>query len=220
MKFINIHTHNQVTSKAETLSILSLSMLDFNQNLHIEADALSIGIHPWYIRENNVTNELKELSEVVKSKKVIAVGECGLDRSKGGIASIETQKTYLLKQINIAQEQNLPLIIHCVRAYADFMEILKKPSNSVFIFHDYTANKLITNALLKSNCYFSFGSRLIHSQKTKDCFEQIELNKCFFETDDSEYNIEFIYNCASQIKKITMDELKFQIMENYRMVFK
>lgn len=219
MQFINLHTHNSTSATVDSLPVFSMSMSSLDAQILLNAEAISVGIHPWFINEEKLSNELRALEKIAEKNSVIAIGECGLDRSKKQIASIEIQKSCLLSQITIAKKQSKPLIIHCVKAYSDFIEIIKSEPQALFIFHDFTANSLIASKLYSLNCYFSFGSRLMFSEKTISCFKEIDLNRCFFETDDSECTIEDIYNFASQIKNTAVENLKCQIIENFKVVF-
>jgi TatD DNase family protein len=89
----------------------------------------SIGLHPLYVEEEDF--DISEFKELIKNKKVVAIGEAGLDYfyepkvlSKDDY--IKKQKDVFIKQINLAEELDLPLIIHSRNSFNDVYDILKE----------------------------------------------------------------------------------------------
>jgi len=151
-----------------------------------------------------------ELKKIAKNKKVIAIGECGLDYYKHGSEEQMTegekylQKEGFLMQIALAEELRLPLIIHCrpsklsMDAYEDMFDILKNHSSLVTyqlscILHCFMANTEMTKKFLTlPNIYFSFTANITYPIKkiligTKDDLTEtvrmIPLERLFVETD-------------------------------------
>ena len=103
----------------------------------------SAGIHPNEV-ENFKISDLKKIEEFGKGKKVIAIGETGLDYHYGKNLS-NKQKDFFIGQIEIAGELNLPLIIHQREAVEDMIEIIEKkkfPRRVVFHCFDGDENLL------------------------------------------------------------------------------
>ncbi len=168
----------------------------------------SIGIHP-----NEVNHEagsmkqewVQELRKLAEHPKVMAIGECGLDYfRRDGEKSItveekHTQKEAFLKQISLAQEQKLSVIVHCRNAYDDMFEILSANYSqfihhaSYFILHCYMGDTEVTEKFLTlPNVYFSFTGNITYPVKkavagTKDdlteTVKMIPLDRIFTETD-------------------------------------
>lgn len=86
-----------------------------------------------------------EFSELVKNKKVVAIGECGLDYFRGKETDVPRQKKLFEKQIEFAVEQNKPLMIHCRDAYNDVYDILTSYSKKY-------------GEILRGNMHFFAGS--------------------------------------------------------------
>jgi TatD DNase family protein len=115
----------------------------------------SVGLHPTHANEGG----LDELSELAKSKKVVAVGECGLDyfRRDATEEEKEFQRNVFKKHIDIALENNLPLMVHCrpsknsMDAYEDILNIIS----------EHPGNK---NRKLKGNIHFFVGDKKIAEQ--------------------------------------------------------
>lgn len=177
----------------------------------------SVGLHPWYVNEMNLKN-LK--FESFKDKRnFFAVGECGLDRHRKH--NFTLQKEAFVVQLKFASENNLPLIVHCVRAYSDLLMILKSEKfKGILICHDFRGNIHEYNKLSAYNCWFSFGKSLFNaSDKLLDVFRNIPLTSIFLETDDSEIPIEKIYLRAAELRSLEPDLLKQRLEMNFYAVF-
>lgn len=213
--FIDIHTHKSTNSDLvfELINILIHSQTISKNGYY------SVGWHPWYIEKYSISEIEDKLLETIQNKNVLAIGEIGLDRSIK--TPFDLQKKVFQFQLKLAIKQNFPVIIHCVKAYADLLEILKKEKLTIpFILHDFNGNKQLIDQLLKYNVYFSFGGKLLDNPPKKiDALKHVPINKLFFETDESLESIEMIYLRASKILSISKDELLNQISSNFKTVF-
>ena len=81
----------------------------------------AIGLHPTDVDEEFDSQQYRDLA---KSKKVVAIGEIGLDYFREPYNK-EKQKDIFLRQIALAKELNLPVIIHCRKAHDEMLEMLK-----------------------------------------------------------------------------------------------
>lgn len=81
----------------------------------------AIGLHPTDVDEDLNIEQYKKLAQ---SKKVIAIGEIGLDYFRPPFDK-EKQKSIFIRQADLAKELNLPLIIHCRMAHDEMIEILQ-----------------------------------------------------------------------------------------------
>lgn len=178
----------------------------------------SIGIHPHEFRTvsdvQNLFADIESLRAIAQeSKKVIAIGECGLDYYVRPVVvdpqqafvgrgvemiSDETkmvQRQGFLAQIALARDLGLPLIIHCRDAYEDMLDMLKTECAdiSALILHCYMGDTEVTKKFLElDNVYFSFTANITYPVKkalvgTKDDLTEtvklIPLNRLFVETD-------------------------------------
>ena len=92
----------------------------------------SVGMHPEVVDEEF---DKEKYIELAKSKKIVAIGEIGLDYKFKN----EGQKKLFIEQLELAKELNLPVIIHCRAAHNDVLEILKNYKLSGVI-HCFTGN--------------------------------------------------------------------------------
>ncbi|NOZ36235.1 MAG: TatD family hydrolase [Chlorobi bacterium] len=213
MEFINIHTHNHNTN---AVSVINLFPEDVDNV--IPEKFYSVGIHPWNVSKINVSAQLQIISEIVTKENVIAVGEIGLDKLH---PEFDLQKEIFLKQLYIAEELKKPVIVHCVKAFSELLEILKDEKQTVpIIIHRYSGNITIAEQLLKYGCYFSFGYDLFNSKsKVMKVFKKIPKENIFLETDDAYISIENVYQKAAEIKEISIKNISEYILSNFNLVF-
>jgi len=214
--FINIHTHKCTELKNICIQSRFIQDIKVSDNTTIP---YSTGIHPWHINRINVKEQLKVLAYTARNPLVYAIGECGIDRSIP--VSVERQIEVFEAHIRIANFSEKPLIIHSVRAFSDFLFLIKQfPIHSPWIFHGYNGNLRIAKELIKNNAFLSFGSHILKdSSKAASIFKEIPLEFVFFETDEWDGNIEQIYIRAAEIKDISLIELKNVIYQNYQRLF-
>lgn len=166
------------------------------------------------------TDTLDFISKTAHKDNILAIGECGLDRFKG--ADLAIQKEIFQYHARLANNTNKPLIIHCVKAYPEILEIYKKlkPTNP-WLIHGFNQNKQIAEELIKHGIYLSFGSSLLNnSSNASKIFSKIPKEYIFVETDESNIDIKEIYTKAAELRNISLVELSKIINSNYKRCFK
>ena len=206
MTFIDIHTHRD-TRHPDILSVLNL----FPEDVHkiTETGLYSLGIHPWYVQNADI----RIVAENAQKKQILAIGEIGLDKLK---PDWDLQIELFKAQLRLAKEQNLPVILHCVKAFEEVLSILKSENfTNQVIFHRFGGHINLARQLIEKGYFLSFGQILFNSKsKTRNAFQKIPLSSVFLETDDSEISIQEIYAQASALKSISIDNLKAEIHIN------
>lgn len=214
MQFIDLHTHQ--IKKTGSIQVLNV----FAQDLPpAKPDYLfSAGLHPWHIDNLNTEECFQAINRAATQRNMLAVGECGIDRSIK--ADFAFQEQCFKQQIRIAEEYRKPLIIHCVRAYSDLMKLKKEGKSSVpWIIHGYKGNLESTLSLIKHDFYFSVGECLLKDESKHSTFLTIPLERLFLETDESESPITKIYSMAAQVLKLDENKLTQIIAHNFASVF-
>ena len=207
----------------------------------------SVGIHPNEFR-SEVGEYLSSLEQLASDKKVIAIGECGLDYSEshGGIDDVskQRQKKGFKEQLALAQKLSLPVIVHCRDAYQDLIEILQESQCSVpVIMHCYMGDTFVTRDFLAlPNVFFSFTGNITYPVKKAlvgskdDITETVRLipkERIFIETDcpflapqtkrgtrnEPAYAVDTALR-AAELLGITKEELDKQLAVNFQRVFK
>jgi TatD DNase family protein len=181
-----------------------------------EVNYYSIAIHPWHI-STNWPIQLSQIKQYALQKKVVAIGETGLDKicKTDWLLQLQVFKAH----IQLANQLQKPLLIHCVRAWDEVLGILKNEKVAVpVIFHGYNKNGLLAKKISEAGYYLSFGKAL-HQVKVQEALQQIPLSKCFFETDDADITIAAIYKLAVQVLSIEVNVLSLQMQQNAKTVF-
>lgn len=213
--YIDIHTH-RLNEKSDVCSILSIN-LEEQMSRH-QTVFHSVGIHPWNIKSIDTSLTLHKLEISASNPAIVAIGEIGLDRITK--TPLLIQQKIFQKQLLIAEKNNKPVIIHCVKCYSEIISIRKKSNSKLpWIIHGFIKNKQIATDLIALGCYLSFGKALLSNKKVQSVFQTLPLNKLFLETDNSDLEIEDIYLKASQIRKLEIKDLKKELHTNFKTCF-
>ncbi len=213
LPFINIHSHKSERENEQNIRNLFLS--DYSKDTNC-----SLGIHPWYINLDTVNDDLKLLNQLAKENNVLVIGECGLDKLVD--IDLTIQEKIFKEQIKIAELNQKPIIVHCVKAFDDLIRIKKECAVSVpMIVHGFNNNKQIAEQLLKNGFYISFGKALLkEGSNASKVICGIPIERIFLETDDADILIKTIFDKASQLKSIGIDELKEKMIINFEKIIK
>ena len=170
----------------------------------------SAGIHPKDIIPESFDNQINWLKNNITAN-CFAIGECGLD----GLVSVDMkiQEEVFLKQIEISNEVKKPLIIHCVRKFYEVISFRKK-ARQPMIIHGFNKKQSIAEDLLKNNFYLSFGKAVLYHLSLQNTLKMVPLDRLFLETDNEDFNINELYQKVSELKNISIEQLRIQITEN------
>jgi TatD DNase family protein len=214
LPFIDIHTHH-IQRGNGTIVVQNL-MPGSPIPAFSGKNFFSVGLHPRKIRskeENNRT--LVMMEDALEFDHVIFVGECGADKLAD--TDYNEQMRIFKAQAFMAEEYQKPLIIHCVKAWNEVIELHMKTRPTIpWIFHGYNGSLEMTQQLSGKNFLFSFGEMLFReNSKALESFQYLPLNKIFFETDEFEGTVEMIYQRGAELKNISVDRLKEEVWENF-----
>ncbi|MET0570160.1 MAG: TatD family hydrolase [Pedobacter agri] len=212
MDFLDIHTHKSAQQKGVE-SIQSLSLTSDIFLAMPKTKPISIGLHPWYASIEKLEIQLKYLSVLAKQTNVKLIGECGLDKLKG--ESLKNQILILEHQVALAERLNKPLILHCVRAFSELIELKGRLKVKVpMIIHGFNKNEELGKQLISKGFLLSFGTAILKENSGASKLLK-SYDDFFLETDDAETSIEEIYETAANLKKCSVDELKALIFANW-----
>lgn len=178
----------------------------------------ALGIHPWDVLAPFNGESLRRKFIEIAEEKMLAIGECGLDRAREGLANIEEQAEVLKWHFDLARKNKLPLIIHCVRAHSDLLGILKKHKwQAPFMLHDFSGNEKQIAEYLKFQAYFSLGKRVF---KDHLLLRSIPKERLLLETDDqSDVGIDLLYKEAAAVLNLPISEFEEQLEKNFLTFF-
>lgn len=146
----------------------------------------AVGIHPEFAKDIE-ESDLDKIKEFAKDKKVIAIGEIGLDYYWEKDNKIcEKQKEIFIKQIDIANKLNLPISIHCRDATEDCLNILKEhPVKKGGVLHCYSGSYETALEYIKLGFLLGFGgvTTFKNAVKIKEIVKKVPENSIILETD-------------------------------------
>ncbi len=214
MQFFNLHTH-KFTNQPDVLELVN----QYPQEFDADIPFYSIGIHPWYIDENRLQKDLEIIESKLNKKNCLALGECGLDKRIE--IPLDLQQSVFEKQLILAEKYQKPVVIHCVVAFQEVIEIKKRLNISVpMIIHGFSKNEQVAKQLVDNGFYISFGKYLLRNPELESVFKSIPNNRFFLETDTIEEGIREVYTLAAKYKELELNELQEVINNNYNTVFK
>ena len=213
MDFFNIHTHNK-TQQEDVFSIWNGYPNTVDTTI-----PFSVGIHPWFLEKETLDKDVELVEQALSNTNCFALGECGLDKVIA--TNFDLQLTAFKKQIALSEKYQKPVIIHCVRAYQEIIEIKKElqPKQN-WIIHGFHKNKQLAESLLKNDIYLSFGAKIISDQKLQEVLISLPPEKFFLETDDAKITIQKIYEQVASLKNSSIEELTNKIKQNFTNIFK
>lgn len=211
--FLDIHTHKAFRDD-EVEAIQSLSLTEGLFLAMPKTKPISIGIHPWYGKLDELAKNMKYLNVLARQANVKMIGECGLDKLRG--EPIGHQVQMLEAQVLLAEQLQKPLILHCVKAFEELIALKKRLGVKVpMILHGFNKKHEMAQQLMAQGFCLSFGAAVLKSDEIARVLK--EINRPFFlETDDSNVDIVEIYERVAEIKKISVDELKDVIFANWK----
>lgn len=179
-------------------------------------------------------DKIDELEKIATSSKIVAIGEIGLDYYWNKENKIEQKKAFI-KQIEIANKYNLPIVIHTRDAFIDTIDILKNNEvKNKGIFHCCQLNQELIKEGLKLGFYISFsGNITFKNAKSVDCINLVPLDRILIETDspyltpepyrgtrnDSRY-VKLVAQKIADVKGIPIEEIAERTSENAKRIFK
>ena len=210
--FVDIHTHT-VKSGDDLVQVINLDL----EQVCPGQGYYSYGIHPWEADKADFQMEtaLQHLEERLKSPKVLALGEAGLDKMHK--ASFERQIELFERQIELSEALQKPMILHDVRSHNEIIALRKKhKAKQPWILHGFSGTEQDIRKLTGQGIYLSVGESLLHPErKIYKSFIFIDLDYLFLETDMADIGIESVYEAAAKLLEKDIDAFRAQIFRNF-----
>ncbi|MGE4358175.1 MAG: TatD family hydrolase, partial [Candidatus Omnitrophota bacterium] len=145
----------------------------------------ALGIHPHYAKDVDET-VLERIRNLAKgNKKVVAIGEIGLDFYKN-LSPREIQIEIFNQFLELSQELTLPLIIHCRNAQKEILEMLKNKKGSLKgVFHCFSGDKDFLKEVLDLGFYVSFTANITYpnAENLRELVKETPIERILLETD-------------------------------------
>lgn len=196
----------------------------------------TFGIHPHETKRFTYIDSRFILNTKKKYKKIIGIGETGLDFYYN-YSDKKIQKKSFVEHINAALELNIPIIVHSREAEIDTYEILKsekKNSNLKVLVHCFSGSKEFAKKILNLNCYISISGIITFKKSTElvETVSTIPIEKLLVETDspylaplphrgkfnEPSYIIHTVEK-LSQIKNVSKEDIIINTTNNFKNLF-
>ncbi|AGK95320.1 TatD family hydrolase [Clostridium pasteurianum] len=194
----------------------------------------AVGIHPEFA---DIVNDetIEELKELARNSKVKAIGEIGLDYHYEENPAREIQKAAFIRQMELAQELELPVVIHDRDAHGDTLEIIKQFPKVKGVVHCFAGSVEMARECIKLGYYIGFTGVVTfkNAKKIVEVAKEIPLDRMLLETDcpymspepnrgkrnRSDY-IEYIAEKIAEIRRDIPINVKNQTILNTKNLFK
>lgn len=192
------------------------------------------GAHPHNANDYYIETE-KRIYHAMKHPRHIALGEIGLDFHYN-FSPKQTQINVFKRQIQIAQDAGIPILIHSRNAEKEILSILSKEKfNQTAIFHCYTGGPAEAKEIIARGYYLSFSGIITfkNAGALRDILVATPLRRIFLETDspylspepyrgktNSPLHIIEVYRKACEILRIGLEPLQNAIMANFNSLWK
>ena len=215
--YIDIHTHGGVPETG----IFFIENLMAHEGVSpgkVQGAVFSLGIHPWFLNENNHKQLISSVIESAGNPNLIAIGEAGFDKLRG--PSLELQRKVFEEQIVISEEIKRPVIIHCVKAWDELLPEHKKLKPEMpWLIHGFRGNVELATQLLSKGMYLSFWFDFIFRPESKHLLISLPKDRVFLETDGADVDIRVIYKKVASDLDLSVDELKSITLTNFNKFF-
>ena len=191
------------------------------------------GVHPDDVGELNEENFMR-LRAILREEKMVAVGEIGLDYYWDN-ESHEVQKTWFIRQLELARELGMPVIIHSREAAADTLQIMKEHARGLKgVIHCFSYSAEMAREYVKMGFFIGVGGVVTfkNSRKLKEVVEETPLEYLLLETDcpylapvpnrgkrNSSLNLVYVAEQIAELKQLSYDEVVEQTEKNARRLY-
>ena len=178
------------------------------------------GVHPHEADSLNEEN-FEHLKELIQHKRVVAVGEIGLDYYYDN-SPRDIQRYWFKRQLELAKEVDLPVIIHCRDASQECFDIIKKSGVRKGVIHCYSGSPEMAEDYVKMGFKIGVGGVVTfkNSKKLVETVERISMENILIETDspylapvpvrgerNDSSNLKYVVKKIAEIKNMTPEEV-------------
>ena len=141
------------------------------------------GLHPMYLDEHR-PGHLSQLREWIERERPAAIGECGLDFFVGGLDP-DLQREFLIGQLRLAREFDLPVILHARRAVDEVTALLRRIGGLRGVVHSFSGSLQQAGILCEMGFLLGFGGPVTHARanRLRGIVASIPIERLLLETD-------------------------------------
>lgn len=203
----------------------------------------SLGVHPSVV-DVLTEDDMNRIKELSKNDKIVAIGEIGLDYHFEDDPEPDAQKKWFIRQLLLARELNMPVIIHSRDAAKDTMDILKeyhrgttdKPLDGFAggVIHCFSYSPEMALEFVKMGYYIGLDGPVTfkNGKKAKEVAKVVPIDKLVVETDcpymapeplrgsrNYSGNLKYIVEVISQIKEVSYEEMEEILYNNSKAMY-
>ena len=200
----------------------------------------TVAVHPHDVGESRDNNnfDYDKFLELAKNKKVVGIGECGLDYEfcENDLEAQKKQQEVFMEHLKLAQETNKPIIIHSRRLFPEILEIVKKYPKVKGVLHCYMGRWSYAEEYLKLGYYLSFTGLITYARDYDKVIKNCPLDRILIETDspyltpepfrkkeeiirNTPLNVELVAKKIAEIKGVSFEEVANQTTKNAQKLF-
>ena len=230
----------EVVTRANSKGITKMIVIGYNKKSSFDAVRIAnmfdgvyaaIGVHPSDVLKED--DNLDWIYELAKDKKVIAIGEIGLDYYWDKSYN-DLQIEWFIKQIEIAKELDLPICVHSRDASQDCFDVIKKYGNSKGVIHCYSGSLEMAKEYVKLGYYLGIGGVVtFKNSHLGETIKNIGIDHLVSETDapylapvpyrgktnEPAYIYEIVQKISEELN-LDIDKVEKKIEENTYKLFK
>jgi TatD DNase family protein len=197
----------------------------------------ALGLHPWYIKPRQ-----PNWAGILEESAAPALGEIGLDRWVRGYDAQDQERVFV-EQLALAARCNLPVSIHCLKAWGRLREILESEQvpEAGFLLHSYGGPAEMIRRLADLGGYFSISGYFAHERKARqrEVFRAVPFERLLIETDAPDMllpaeieefkledglnhpaNLRAVYRFAAGLRGTSEERLAGIVEENFQRLFR
>ena len=178
-------------------------------------ETCSMGVHPWDTIDRDVAlRDMETLARQCDNKHIVAIGEAGLDRLRGG--DMEFQMSVFVAQVELSEKIGKPLIIHAVRTLNEILKVRQTSGSTMpWIIHGFRGEKAKAEKVLSTGIHLSIGEKF--SLATIAAIPDDEL---IIETDESTLTIGEIAAKVAETRNTTANAVMTLSAKNIARIFR
>ena len=230
----------EVIKRANDRGIKKIVVIGYNKESSYKAVEIaslydgiyaSIGVHPSDVKTSD--DDLSWIYELAKNEKVVAIGEIGLDYYWDKSYN-DLQIEWFIKQIEVAKDLDLPIVVHCRDAVQDCFDIVKEHGNGKGVIHCYSGSFEMAKEYIKLGYYLGIGGVVtFKNSHLGETIEKIGISHLVSETDapymapvpyrGKTNEPAYIYEIVQKISEaagLNFEEVEKRLEENTSNVFK
>jgi TatD DNase family protein len=217
MTYHDIHALERSTD-GDVEAILNV-WVEYGDEVLADEKPCSVGVHPDSI-DDNIDDVLLAARDLAHGESVIAIGECGLDRSI--MVAWDDQLRVFEDLISLSELLCKPIIVHCVRGHAEVL-MLHRELNPVqpWVVHAYNKGGDMLDRMIEVGMYVSFDAAIMDDgSPAADALKEAPSGRFFLETgDQTDHDIKTLYARAAELRGQSIPDLCDEIAKTYASVF-